>query len=76
MSRYNFSFRRTTTKKKKNLSAQDAVAAITTFLLDTRVFQLSVPDIPSTQVYNRDQVPMALAESYSKTIDDKNKEVI
>ena len=76
MSRYNFSYRRTTTKKKKNLSSRDTVAVITKFLLDTRVFQLTVQDIPSTRVYNRDQIPIALAALYSKTIDDTNKEVI
>ena len=75
MSRYNFSFRRTT-KNKKNLSARDTIATITKFLLDTRVFQLTVPGLPYTRVYNRDQIPMELASSCSKTIDDTNKDVI
>ena len=63
-------------KKKKNLSAIGTVATITKFLWDTRVFQLTNLDIPFTQVYNRDQIPIALASSYFKSIDDKNKEVI
>ena len=76
MERYGFSYRRTTTKKKKNLSAEDSVAAITKFFLDTRVFQQTLPEIPCTRVFNRDEVPIALASSYARTIDDKNKEVI
>ena len=47
MERERFSYRRTTTKKKKNLSAEDSLAAISKFLLDTRVFQLGVPKITS-----------------------------
>ena len=76
MQREGFSHRRTTTKKKKNLSHKETISAISKFLLDTRVFQLSVPGINETQVFNRDQVPMALADSHSSTIDDKNKDVI
>lgn len=76
MQRQGFSHRRTTTKKKKNLSAEESVQAITKFFLDTRVFQRSLPDVQETHVYNRDQVPMALASSYSSTIDEKNKDVI
>ena len=76
MEREGFSYRRTTTKKRKNLSASDSIEAITQFLLDTRVFQLTAPKISPKQVFNRDQVPMALADSYSQTIDEKNKEVI
>ena len=76
MKREGFSYRRTTTKKKKNLSTADTIATITNFLLNTRVFQLSVPSLPETRIYNRDQVPMALAAQYSSTLDDKNKEVI
>ena len=76
MSRYGFSHRRTTTKKKKNLSAEDSLAAITRSLLDTRVFQQEVPEVRETMVYNRDQVPMAMARSYSTTVDDKNNDVI
>ena len=76
MAREGFSHRRTTTKKKKNLSDCESLAAITKFHLDTRVFQLTVPDIPETQVFNRDQIPMALADSYASTIDEKNKDVI
>ena len=76
MYRHGFSHRRTTTKKKKNLSAPDAIASISRFFLDTRVFQDTVPEIPETNVYNRDQVPMSLATSQSSTLDDKNKDVI
>ena len=76
MERHRFSHRRTTTRKKKNLSNEEATAAITKFFLETRLYQLSVPNIQYTQVYNRDQVPMALASSYSTTIDDKKKDVI
>ena len=76
MRREGFAHRRATTKKKKNLSASDAVAAITGFFLDTRVFQLTVPDLTEKRVYNRDQVSMALASSYSKTIDEIKNDVI
>ena len=76
MSRYGFSHRRTTTKKKKNLSAEDSLAAITRSLLDTRVFQQDIPEVRETMVFYRDQVPMALARSYSTTVDDKNNDVI
>ena len=76
MAREGFSHRRTTTKKKKNLSSAETITAITKFFLDTRVFQQTILDIAPTNVYNRDQVPMALADSYSTTIDDKNKDVI
>ena len=76
MQRESFSHRRTTTKKKKNLSHKETILAISKFLLGTRVFQLSVPGINETQVFNRDQVPMALADSHSSTIDDKNKDII
>ena len=37
---------------------------------------MSSPEVFSNQVFNRDQVPMALADSYSTTIDEKNKDVI
>ena len=76
MSRHGFSHRRTTTKKKKNLSSKDSLEAITRSLLDTRVFQQEVPEIRETMVYNRDQVPMAMARSYSTTVDDKNNDII
>ena len=76
MARHRFSHRRTTTKKKKNLSAADSRAAVTKFFLDTKVFQLDHPGIEETGVFNRDQVPIALASSYSKTIDDTNNDVI
>ena len=76
MQREGFSYRRTTTRKKKNLNSEETVAVITSFFLNTRVFQLRNPEITPTQVFNRDQVPMALAASYSKTLDDKNKDVI
>ena len=76
MARHGFSHRRTTTRKKKNLSIEESKSAITNFFLDTRLYQLSVPNISYTEVYNRDQVPIALASSYSTTIDDKNKDVI
>ena len=74
MERETFSHRRTTTKKQKNLSASESILAITKFFLDTRVYQLTVPDLPLTRAYNRDQVPMA--SQYASTIDDKNKDVI
>ena len=76
MEREGFSYRRTTTKKKKNLSSDDSIAAITKFYLDTRAFQRTDPGITWERVFNRDQVPMALADSYSSTIDEKNKDVI
>ena len=76
MERQGFSHRRITTKKKKNLSASESIAAITKFYLDTRVFQQTVPSLPETRVFNRDQVPMALSSSYASTIDEKNKAVI
>ena len=76
MEREGFSYRWTTTKKRKIFAASDTIEAITKFFLDTRVFQLSVPGLSSKQVFNRDQVPMALADSYSTTKDDKNKDVI
>ena len=76
MEREGFSYRRTTTKKRKNLSASDSIGAITKFWLDTRVFQISASEVSSNQVFNRDQVPMALADSFSTTIDEKNKDVI
>ena len=76
MERQGFSHRRITTKKKKNLSASESIEAITKFQLDTRVFQQTVPSLPETRVFNRDQVPMALAGSYASSIDDKNKDII
>ena len=76
MERERFSYRRTTTKKKKNLSSGDTISAITKFFLDTRLFQKSVPHTLPIHVFNRDQVPMALADSHAKTIDDKNRDVI
>ena len=76
MKREGFSHRRTTTKKKKNLSSRETIEVITGFFLNTRVFQRHHPNIPPEHVFNRDQVPMALAASYSSTIDDTNKEVI
>ena len=76
MQREGFSHRRTTTKKKKNMSSKETVASITRFFLDTRVFHLRHPEIMPCHVYNRDQVPMALASSYATTIDDTNKDVI
>ena len=76
MSRERFAYRKTTTKKKKNLSAEETITEIIKFLLDTRVFQLSASNIKPVSVFNRDQVPMALAASYSTTIDDKNMDVI
>ena len=74
--REGFSYRRTTTKKKKNLSAADSIKAITNFFLGTRLFQEDVTNITPLSVFNRDQIPMALAPSYSTTIDDKNRDVI
>ena len=76
MSREGFSHRRTTTKKKKNMSLEETVKVITQFFLDTRVFHLRNPDVTSTAVFNRDEVPMSLAASVASTIDDKNKDVI
>ena len=64
------------TKKKKNMNSEETVAVLTSFFLNTRVFQLRNPEITPTHVFNRDQVPMALAASYAKTIDEKNKDVI
>ena len=76
MEREHFAHRRTTTKKRKNMSAADTINSITNFFLDTRVFQHRFPNIRPTNVFNRDEVPMALASAYSSTIDDKNKDVI
>ena len=76
MARHGFSHRRTTTKKKKNLSAEYTRALITEFFLNTRVFQLECPKLPETRIFNRDQVPIALSSSYSTTIDDTNNDVI
>ena len=76
MKREGFSYRRTTTKKKRNMTEDEIIDAITGFFLDTRVFQLKNSDIAAFGVFNRDQVPMALASSYSTTIDDKNRDVI
>ena len=76
MARERFSYRRTTTKKRKNLASNETISAITEFFLDTRLFQRSAPQILPVHVFNRDQVPMALAGSYCKTIDDRNREVI
>ena len=76
MARERFTYRRTTTKKRKNLNADETFSAITEFFLDTRLFQRSAPQIQPVHVFNRDQVPMALAASYSTTIDVKNREVI
>ena len=76
MARERFAYRRTTTKKRKNLSSEETISSIADFFLDTRLFQRSAPQILPVHVFNRDQVPIALAGSYSKTIDDKNKEVI
>ena len=76
MEREGFSHRRTTNRKKKNLSSEETVSTLTNFFLDTRVFQLSLPSLKPSNVYNRDQVSMALAGSYSKSIDEENKAVI
>lgn len=76
MKREGFSHRRTTTKKKKNLSSRETIDAITSFFLETRVFQRQNSTIQAEHVYNRDQVPMALAPSQSSSIDDRNKDVI
>ena len=76
MAREGFAYRRTTTRKKKTMTKEEIIEAITTFFLDTRVFQLRNPRIAPENVFNRDQVPMALAASYATTIDDKNKDVI
>ena len=76
MAREGFSHRRTTTKKKKNMSVQETIEVITNFFLETRVFQLRTPNVTPTAVFNRDEVPMSLAASVASTIDDKNKDVI
>ena len=76
MARERFAYRRTTTKKKKNLSSEETLSEITQFFLATRVFQRRASSIMPVSVFNRDQVPMALAASYSKTIDEKNMDVI
>ena len=76
MAREGFAYRRTTTKKKKNRTEEEIIEAITEFFLDARVFQLRNPGIAPVNVFNRDQVPMALAASFATTIDDKNRDVI
>ena len=76
MARENFAYRKTTTKKKKNLSSEETKAELKGFFLDTRVFQLRAPRIMPVSVFNRDQVPMSLAASYATTIDDKNRDII
>jgi len=65
MKREGCSYRRTPTKKKKNLSSKVSISAITEFFSTTRVFQNQFPDISQKLVFNRDQVPIALAPSYS-----------
>ena len=76
MKREGFSHRRTTTKKRKNLSSEETVKIITEFFLDTRAFQIRVPSLMPTNVFNRDEVPIALAAPYASTIDDRSKDVI
>ena len=76
MAREGFSHRRTTTKKKKNMSLEETVEVITQFFLDTRVFHLRAPDVTPKAVFNRDEVPMSLAASVASTIDEKSKDVI
>ena len=76
MARENFAYRKTTTKKKKSLSSEVTRAYLTEFFLDTRVFQLRASNIKPVSVFNRAQVQMALAASYARTIDDKNRDVI
>ena len=63
-------------KNHNKKTSEDDIAALTKFQLDTRVFQLTTTGVKPTNVFNRDQVPMALADSYSTTIDEKNKSVI
>ena len=63
-------------KEKLKPIIKKVVSVLTEFFLETRLFQLSVPNVQPSNVYNRDQVPMALADAYSKTIDEKNKAVI
>ena len=66
-------------KNEINLSSGGSIQVTRNFFLDTRVYQLTVPDLPLTRVYNRDQVPMALATmatQFTSTIDVKNKGVI
>ena len=76
MARENFAYRKTTTKKRKNLSSEVTRADLTEFFLDTRVFQLQASNTKSVSVLKRDQVPMALASSYAKTTEDKNRDVV
>ena len=76
MARENFAYRKTRTKKRKNLSSEVTRADLTEFFLKTRIFQLRASNIKPVSVFNRDQVPMTLAASYAKTIDDKNRDVI
>ena len=70
-----FAYRRTTTKKKKNRTEEEITEAISKFFPE-RGFQLRNPGIAPVNVFNRDQVPMALAASFATTIDDKNRDVI
>ena len=76
MARERFAYRRTTTKKMKKCSSEETLSEITQFFLASRVFQRRASSIMPVSVFNRDQVSMALAASYSKTIDEKNMDVI
>ena len=71
MAREGFTYRRATTKKKKNRTEEEIIEAITEFFLTASVFQLRNPGITPVNVFNRDQVPMALTASFAATIDEK-----
>ena len=66
MEREGFSYKRTTTKKKKNLSAKDSIPATSKFFLDTRVFQRQFPDI-SQELFSRYQSALVIYPTSSKS---------
>jgi hypothetical protein len=80
-SRNGFAVRRVTNSNAKR-SKKDVVHEVMEFHLDTRALQSSESNdvkygyAPPYAVFNRDQVPIALASSYARTVDDVGREVI
>ena len=64
-------FRIDNQQQKKNRTEEEIIEAITEFFLTASVFQLRNPGITPVNVFNRDQVPMALTASFAATIDEK-----
>ena len=67
---------RTNRKELINLSSGGIYSSYQEILPRYAGYQLTVPDLPLTRVYNRDQVPMALVTQFTSTTDVKNKGVI